>query len=45
MLESESRQGVVIPLLLPSRASTILRFQSVADMLPFNFGAEDLPAV
>ncbi len=45
MLESETRQGAAIPLLLPSRAGTILRFKSVADMLPFNFGAQDLPAV
>ena len=45
MLESETRQQQPIPLLLPSRDGTILRFDSVADLLPFNFRAEDLPAV
>jgi len=43
MLESESRQLRMIPLLLPSRHGTILRFASVADLLPFNFRADDLP--
>ena len=45
MIESETRQGAAIPLLLPSRDGTIMRFASVADILPFNFRAEDLPAV
>ena len=45
MLEAESRQGQRISLLLPSRDGTILRFASVADLLPFNFQAEDLPVV
>ena len=45
MLEAETRQGQRIPLLLPSRSGTILHFASVADLLPFNFQPEDLPAV
>lgn len=45
MLESEARQGQAIPLLLPGRTGTILRFASVSDLMPFNFRAEDLPAV
>ncbi len=43
MLEAESRQLRAIPLLLPSRQGTILRFASVADLLPFHFRADDLP--
>ena len=43
MLEYESRQGPAIPLLLPSRHGSILRFASVADLLPFTFRADDLP--
>ena len=44
MLEYETRQGKPIPLLLPGRAGTILRFQSLAAIIPFNFSADDLPA-
>ncbi|MBD2767785.1 cytidine deaminase [Hymenobacter sp. BT664] len=43
MLESEVRQGQAIPLLLPGRTGTILRFRSLAELLPFNFSADDLP--
>lgn len=43
MLEYESRQGQAIPLLLPGRAGTILRFDSLAAIMPFNFSADDLP--
>ena len=45
MLESETRQGQSIPLLLPSRNGTILRFRSLSAIMPFNFSAEDLPTV
>ena len=45
MLEYEARQGQAIPLLLPSRAGTILRFNSLADIMPFNFSADDLPMI
>ena len=45
MLEYEARQGQAIPLLLPSRAGTILRFSSLADIMPFNFSADDLPII
>lgn len=45
MLEYEARQGQAIPLLLPSRAGTILRFSSLADIMPFNFSADDLPMI
>lgn len=43
MLEYETRQGRPIPLLLPSRDGTILRFTSVSALIPFNFSADDLP--
>jgi cytidine deaminase len=43
MLEYETRQGHAIPLLLPSRTGTILRFDSLAALVPFNFSADDLP--
>ncbi|MBF9144033.1 cytidine deaminase [Hymenobacter properus] len=43
MLEYESRQGQAIPLLLPSRTGTILRFSTLAALMPFNFSADDLP--
>jgi len=43
MLEYEARQGQAIPLLLPSRAGTILRFNALAELMPFNFSADDLP--
>ena len=43
MLECETRQGQAIPLLLPSRAGTILRFNALAELMPFNFSADDLP--
>ena len=43
MLEYETRQGESIPLLLPSRTGTILRFPSLASLMPFNFSADDLP--
>jgi len=45
MLEYEVRQGQAIPLLLPGRQRTILRFRSLADLMPFNFSAADLPSV
>ncbi|MDB5234912.1 MAG: cytidine deaminase [Hymenobacter sp.] len=45
MLEYECRQGQAIPLMLPSRAGTILRFSSLAALMPFNFSADDLPTV
>jgi cytidine deaminase len=45
MLEYEARQGQAIPLLLPSRAGTILRFDTVAALMPFNFSPDDLPRV
>ena len=45
MLEYEARQGQAIPLLLPSRAGTILRFSSLSDIMPFNFSADDLPMI
>ena len=45
MLEYEVRQGQAIPLLLPSRAGTILRFSSLADIMPFNFSADDIPMI
>jgi cytidine deaminase len=45
MLEYESRQSQPIALLLPSRAGTILRFNSVTDLMPFNFSADDLPTL
>jgi len=43
MLEYEARQGQPIWLLLPSLAGTILRFERLADLLPFHFSAADLP--
>ncbi|HEX8656422.1 MAG TPA: cytidine deaminase [Hymenobacter sp.] len=43
MLEFEARQSQAIPLLLPSRAGTILRFNALAELMPFNFSADDLP--
>lgn len=43
MLEYETRQGQPISLLLPSRAGTILRFNSLAALIPFNFSPDDLP--
>jgi cytidine deaminase len=45
MLEYEARQGQPIPLLLPGRDGTILRFESVSHLMPFNFSANDLPSV
>ena len=45
MLECETRQGHAISLLLPGRAGTILRFDSLAALMPFCFSPEDLPAV
>ena len=45
MLEYEVRQGQPIPLLLPSRQGTILRFDALVDLMPFNFAADDLPCV
>ena len=45
MLESETRQGQPIALLLPSRSGSILRFSSVSALIPFNFSADDLPQV
>ena len=43
MLEYELQQGQPVPLLLPSRHGSILRFASLADLMPFTFSAEDLP--
>ena len=43
MLEYETRQGQSIPLLLPSRSGTILRFSSLSALIPFNFSPDDLP--
>ena len=43
MLEYELRQGQPIWLLLPSLAGTVLRFERLADLLPFHFSATDLP--
>ena len=45
MLEYETRQGRPIPLLLPGRGGTILRFSSLAALLPFSFSANDLLVV
>jgi len=45
MLEYEVRQGRPISLLLPSRAGTIMRFDSLTALMPFNFSADDLPTV
>ncbi len=45
MLEYECRQGQPIPLLLPGRTGTILRFGSLAALMPFNVSPDDLPAV
>ena len=43
MLEVEVRQGEPVWLLLPSTNGTILRFNCLADLLPFHFSAADLP--
>ena len=43
MLESEMRQGEPIWLLLPGPAGTVLRFERLADLLPFHFSPSDLP--
>ena len=43
MLEYELRQGQPIWLLLPSEAGTVLRFERLADLLPFHFSAAALP--
>ncbi|HEX8329278.1 MAG TPA: cytidine deaminase [Hymenobacter sp.] len=43
MLEYEARQGQAISLLLPSREGTILRFDSLTALMPFNFSPNDLP--
>ncbi|MDO7883736.1 cytidine deaminase [Hymenobacter cheonanensis] len=43
MLEYEVRQGQPIWLLLPSTSGTVLRFERLADLLPFHFSADDLP--
>ena len=45
MIEYEARQPEPIPLLLPSRNGTILRFGSLSALMPFSFSADDLPAV
>ena len=45
MTEYENRQGTPIPLLLPGPNNTIYRFRSLADLLPFQFSASDLPTV
>jgi cytidine deaminase len=43
MLEYEMRQGQPIWLLLPSLGGTVLRFERLADLLPFHFSPGDLP--
>jgi cytidine deaminase len=43
MLEYEMRQGQPIWLLLPSLSGTVLRFERLADLLPFHFSPGDLP--
>ncbi|AIZ63802.1 cytidine deaminase [Hymenobacter sp. DG25B] len=43
MAEYEHRQGNSIPLLLPGPDGSIYRFQSMSDLLPFQFSASDLP--
>lgn len=43
MTEYENRQGEPIPLLLPGPDGTIYRFSALADLLPFQFSADDLP--
>ena len=43
MLEAEMRQGQPIWLLLPGPAGTVLRFERLADLLPFHFSPSDLP--
>jgi len=43
MLEYEMRQGEPIWLLLPSLSGTVLRFERLADLLPFHFSPGDLP--
>ena len=43
MLEYELRQNNAIWLLLPSLAGTVLRFDRLADLLPFHFSSADLP--
>jgi cytidine deaminase len=43
MLEAEMRQGQPIWLLLPGPAGTVLRFERLADLLPFHFSPTDLP--
>ncbi|WP_151088181.1 cytidine deaminase [Hymenobacter baengnokdamensis] len=43
MLEYELRQGQPIWLLLPSTTGTVLRFERLADLLPFHFSSDDLP--
>jgi cytidine deaminase len=45
MLEYEARQDQPIPLLLPGRSGTILRFSSLAALMPFSFSADDLPVL
>ena len=43
MLEAEMRQGQPIWLLLPGPTGTVLRFERLADLLPFHFSPTDLP--
>ena len=43
MLESEMRQSQPIWLLLPGPTGTVLRFERLADLLPFHFSPADLP--
>ncbi|TGE04158.1 cytidine deaminase [Hymenobacter fodinae] len=44
MAEYEYRQKQAIPLLLQGPNGSIYRFQSLSDLLPFGFSADDLPA-
>ena len=45
MLEYETRQDQPIPLLLPGRDGTILRFSTLSALMPFSFSADDLPVL
>ena len=45
MLEYETRQNQPIPLLLPGRDGTILRFSTLSALMPFSFSADDLPVL
>ncbi|GAB2968129.1 cytidine deaminase [Hymenobacter coalescens] len=44
MIEFENQQGDAIPLLVPGPNGTIWRFRRFADLLPFQFMSDVLPA-